>query len=364
MALIGPNDLKQFAIPANWDASYLNRYRLIDGTDYDGLLSDIASALALQNAALLSDPLLSTMMSATDQIESEYGVGVSNGFEDHTEYGRPDPRRGKTTGHMLPLLSKDRAFGWTWDFLQKARRIQIDEDIASGMEDLRNVFAKMALTRHFKSTYDSVGTGKSVPFADGGTADATYVPKHMPDRAAPFDAAHTHLLRLDGITQANVETAVKHLWEHGHDAPYDLLAAMADIASWKDQTTVTGFVPRAQGLIQYGSGQDLALVNPEYIGAIETPYGPVQVRFNARIPTTFWTVFKSYGRLDQRNPIRARFNPRYGIGAVLLAGDHIREYPLENAILYMEIGFGIGDRTNGVLVRNAGSSSYTDPTIS
>lgn len=364
MALIGPNDLKQYALPSYWDASKLTTERLADGTTYEELLSTISAGLAAQNGALMSNSLFASLMSAIDEGAVEYGIGASNGFEAHTEYGRPDARRAATTGHMLPLLSYDRAFGWTWDFLQKARRIQIDEDIASGMEDLRNKFAQLLLTRHFKSTYDSVGSGRSMPFADGGTADAAYIPKHQPDRASAFDASHTHLQRLNGITQANLETAIAHLWEHGHDAPYDLLAAQADVSSWTNQTNVTGYVPRANGLIQYGTGQDLALVDPDVQGVIETDYGPVRVRFNARIPTKYWTVWKSYGPMDQRNPLRVRFNPRYGVGAILLAGDHIRQYPLENAILYMEVGVGIGDRTNGVIVENDSGGSYATPTIS
>jgi hypothetical protein len=110
--------------------------------------------------------------------------------------------------------------------------------------------------------------------------------------------------------------------------------------------------------------QDLAQVADTYIGAVETDYGPVQMRMNARIPTAYWAVYKSYGNLDQRNPLRVRFNPRYGIGAILLAGDHIREYPLENAIGFTEFGVGVSDRTTAVLTENSGDGTYTTPTIS
>jgi hypothetical protein len=127
---------------------------------------------------------------------------------------------------------------------------------------------------------------------------------------------------------------------------------------------VTGFVPRASSLIRYGMTQDLAQVADTYIGAVETDYGPVQMRMNARIPTAYWAVYKSYGNLDQRNPLRVRFNPRYGIGAILLAGDHIREYPLENAIGFTEFGVGVSDRTTAVLTENSGDGTYTTPTIS
>ncbi len=366
MATLGPNDLKQFALPSYWDASYISKYQLASGETYEQFIADVTAALAMQNAALLTDPLISGLISVTTEMMLEYRCGVSNGFGVATEYGRPDAPRGTTTGHMLPLISYDRAFAWTWMFLQKARRSQLDADIASGMADLRNIWHKTILTRLFKSTYDAVGSsGRSVPFADGGTADSSYIPPSVPDRSSDFAYTHNHYAALNGITQANLETALKNLWEHGHDAPYDLLIPALDISSWTDTTNVTGWVPKAQSLIRYGVTQDLAQVADTYIGAIETDYGPVQVRMNARIPTAYWAVYKSYGANDQRNPLKVRYNSRYGIGAVLLAGDHIREYPLENAILFSEFGVGVGeDRTAAVVIENSGDGTYTTPTIS
>ncbi len=365
MTTLGPNDLKQYALPANWDPAYLSQIALADGTIYEQFVDDVATALSLVNQQLLADPFLSSLISLTTEASVEYRTGVSNGFEEATEYGRPDAKRGATTGHMLPLKEYDRALGWTWMFLRKARRAQLDADIASAVQDVRDLWAKKILTRLFKSTSDTVGTGKSVPFADGGTADPNYIPPPVPDRGGTFDSSHNHFLRLSGITQANLETAIKHLWEHGHNPPFDLIIAQADISSWTDTSSVTGYVPRPDPLLRYGTNQDLANVTEDFIGAIETDYGAVRVRANGRIPANYWGVFKSYGPLDQRNPLRVRYNPRLGIGVLLLAGDHIREYPLENAIMWMEFGVGVGeDRTAAALVRQAGSGSYTDPTIS
>jgi hypothetical protein len=366
MATLGVNDLKQYALPSYWDAAELEKVRLADGTTYAGFINDVSQALAVQNAALLADPLLGTMMATTTELSVEYGIGVSNGFEEATEYGLPDAKRAATTGHMLSLKEYDRAFGWTWMFLNKARRMQLDEDIASGMADLRNLWSQKILTRFFKSTYDAVGSsGRSMPFCDGGTADSSYVPPPKPDRAAAFAYTHSHLLRMDGITQTNLEIAVKHLWEHGHDGPYELLVAQADLGSWRNTTNVTGYVSRPDPLIRYGVQTDLANVGDGIEGVIETAYGACRLRQNARIPTNYYGLYKSYGPRDQRNPLWIRYNPKFGVGAVLLAGDHIRQYPLENAIMWMEFGANVGrDRTNGVLCLNAASSTYTDPTIS
>lgn len=366
MGTLGPNDLKQYALPSTWDAAELSKVRLQSGETYEQFINDVTAALALANAELLRDSLLGGLISTTTDMVLEYRSGVSNGFEVATEYGRPDAKRAATTGHMLPLTEYDRALGWTWMFLRKARRAQLDADIASAIADVKNLWAQKILNRLFDSDAETVGSsGSSVPFADGGSADSNYVPPPVPDRGGTFTSSHSHYLRLDGITQANLETAVKHLWEHGHNAPYELLVAQADIGSWTDTTSVTGYIPRPDPLLRYGSTQDLANVTEDYLGAVETDYGACRLRANGRIPTKYWAVYKSAGLLDQRNPLRVRYNPRMGIGAVLLAGDHIREYPLENAIMWFEFGVGVGeDRTAAVLVYNHTSGNYTDPTIS
>ncbi len=364
MANLGPNDLKQFKLPTYWDAAYLEKYRLADGTTYDRLVADIAAGLAIANAQLLSDPLIASLISTTTEIAVEYPVGVSNGFQTHTEYGRPDSKRGATTGHMLPLVGYDRGLGWTWDFLRKARRSQIDADIASAMQDLKDIWAKQILTRLFKSTYTAVGSsGRSMPLADGGTADSSYVPTPYPDRASAFTYTHDHIHHHNGISQTNLETVVAHLWEHGYDAPFDLLVSYADISSWTNTTNVTGYVPRPDPLLRYGNTADLANVGPDYIGAVETDYGACRLRASGRIPTTMWTVYKSFGALDQRNPLVVRYGQDYGLGATLLKGDNIREFPLENAILFIEFGVAVNNRVGAYAAKND-ASAYADPTIS
>ena len=361
---LGPNDLKQWALPPGWDAARLMQYQLSSGESYDDLVNDITAGLAIANAQLLRDPIIASLVSVGTEQTLEYRTGVSNGFEDHTEYGQPDAKRASTTGHMLEPIHKDRKLGWTYDFLRKARRSQIDADIASAMQDLKDMWQKAILTRLSKSTYTAVGAaGKSMPVADGGTADSTYIPPAMPERATAFAYTHTHLQCLSGITQANLETTVTHLWEHGYDAPYDLLIAQADLSSWANTTTMTGWVKRADGLIRYGTQTDLANVDDGYLAVIETPLGPVRVRASARIPTTFYFLYKSFGALDARNVLRVVPSPTYGLGAVLLSGDHIRHYPMENAILTSEFFLGVNDRVGAVLTRQASPGSYSDPTI-
>jgi hypothetical protein len=364
MANLGPNSLQQFVIPTYWDAATLEKFRLADGTTYAQLVADINAALALANADVLADPLNASLISVTTELSMEYGVGVSNGFQAHTEYGQPDAKRGSTTGHMLPLDGFDRGIGWTADFLRKARRAQIDQDIASAIRDLRDLWQKQILTRLFKSTYTAVGSaGRSMPLADGGVADSAYVPLPNPDRAAAFTSAHDHIHHLNGINQANLETAVLNLWEHGYDAPYDLLVSQADLASWTNTANVTGFVPRPDPMLRYGVTADLANVGVGYVGAVDTDYGACRMRVSGRIPTTYWAVYKSFGPLDARNPLVVRVDPEYGPNAFLKSAPANMVNPLQEAIIYVEFGVGVADRVAAAAYKND-AAAYADPTIS
>jgi len=339
----------------------LAQLRMASGETYDELISDITDGLQIANAALLTDPMVAGMISVSDELTVEYATGVSNGFEDHTEYATGDARRTATSGHMLEMVDKDRKLGWTFDFLRKARRSQIDADIASAMNDLSNVWQRTLLTRLFKPTFTAVGTGRSVPLADGGTADASYVPVAAPARAQAFSSSHSHLLRLDGISQANLEIAIGHLWEHGMDGPWDLVISQSDVAAW---AATNGWVKRADGMIRYGVQTNLAEVDDQYLAVIETAsYGPVRVRSTARLATKYWGVYKSYGAQDSRNVLRVSPSRTWGLGAALLAGDHIRQFPLENAILRFEFFVGVQDRVGAAVVYNHTSGNYVAPTI-
>ncbi len=366
MATLGPNDLKQIALPSGYDTAYLTQIALKDGRNYDQYLSDISAAIAAANGELLNDPLIASLVSVTEDTTLEYQIGVSNGFQPHTEYGLPDGKRAKTTGSMLPLDSYDRMLDWTWDYLRNARSAQLDANVDSAIADLNDKWQQAILARLFKSTYTTVGaSGKSMPLADAGTADSTYIPVNLPARATAFASSHDHIHAYNGITQAGLEAGVANLWEHGLDAPFDLLIAMADMASWSTVANVTGWIKRADGLIRYGNATDLAQVGDDYVAVVETSaYGPVRVRASARIPTTYWAIYKSFGANDARNPLKVRVSPEFGVGAVLLSGRQfpIKQFPLEGAMLFSEFGVAVNDRIGAAVYENT-SGSWADPTI-
>lgn len=364
MATLGISALADLALKSLWDLSEIRKLQLQDGATFDKVVQDVNGAMASFNREMVTMPHYSDLLAVQDDVTLEYPVGVTNGVQVSTEFGRPDPKRGKTTGHSLPITPYDRGLGWTMRFLRKARMTQIDADVRSSVTDLRNHWQQSLLQRLFKIEGDTVGAtaNASVPLADAGATDANYIPPDSPEGES-FDATHTHFLRLAALSTANIETAVEHLQEHGHIAPYTLIGSRADIATY---TALTEFKkPEWAGLV-YRDTVDRAMIDgiEDFYGYIETDFGIVRVWLTPRVPTAYFSVYKPYGPGDARNPLRVRIDPLTGFGWQLVPGLWLNA-PEMMAVLYAEYGIGIGeDRTNGVCVEIDASGDYATPVIS
>jgi len=365
MATLGFADLRETAFPSLWDETEILKARLADGSSIEGMVADLQTGLRMMNASLLSMLHYGDLFAVQDEPELEYPIGMSNGFEDASEYGTPSPKRGATTGHMLPLKPYDRALGWTMRYLRKARRNKLDADVRSVITDARKLWQQKLLTRFFLSTGETVGStaNASVPVCDAGATDSTYVPPESPEGEA-FTSSHTHLLRHAAISDANLGTTIEHLQEHGHSSPFDIIASRTDASSW---TALTGFkAPEWPGIVYHSSAVERAQVTEvsDYFGYVETDYGVCRVWLTPRVPTNYYGAFKTYGPGDPRNPLRVRIDPNVGFGFTLVDGNWVN-LPTHLVVVYIEFGVGIGeDRTNGVLVEIDTSGSYASPTIS
>lgn len=368
---LGPRDTGQLVQLTGWDATTLSNLKLQDGTTFAQVVAQMNSALGALNAELGGDPLWASLSSFTDQPTVEYRVGSSNGFEAHTEYGRPDSKRAETEGHMLPLMGFDRGLGWTWDYLRKARLTQVQADIADAIKDARDLWRVRMLTRLLKRTDDSgvaAGLGAAGYSPGFATAAASTNVDFVPPTygGTSFTSAHEHYVPIAGgaFTAAVFTDAKDELREHGHDGPFEFIIGPSDEAVVKG---LTGFVPTASSLVAYGAMQDTARLNAMdagngiyYIGTIND----FAVRVVSGMPQYYGFGWKSYGLGSQRNPLAVRLesglrrpqviampDPRAGSGA----------YPLQYMMLFTEFGVGVADRTNGT-PRYVNNAAWSDGT--
>lgn len=370
MANLGPRDTSHLVMMTGWDATELQNYTLLDGTSVAQVQAELVGAIGALNLELTSG-LWGRLLSFQDRPEIEYRVGSSNGFEEHTEYGRPDSKRAATEGHMLPLRAYDRALAWTWDYLQEARLDQIRSDIADALQDARDIWRQKILTRILQRGDDSGAakglgsSGYSPGFAtDAGSTSVDFIPPTYGGTA--FTSAHEHYVAVaGGYVNSVFSDAKAELREHGHEPPYDF------IIGGSDETTVkalTDFTPVAQSLVAYGVTQDVARVPEVAMGMTGVyPIGTIHefaVYVVPGMPQYYGFGWKSYGQLSQRNPLRVRtfkgrtrvdfqaFNdPRNGSPA----------HPLQWMMLYAQFGVGVGDRTNGT-PRYVNNATWADGT--
>lgn len=369
---LGPRDTTSLVTLTGWDATELQKFALQDGTSYAQVVGEINAALGAFNASLYGDPLFSSLVSYTDQPEVEYNVGGSAGVERHTEYGRPDAQRATTEGHMLPLVAWDRGLGWTWDYLKRARMAQIRADIALAVRDLSDNWRVQLLSRVLKRGDDSgvangLGTsGYSPGFATAAASTSVdFVPPAW--GGTTFTSAHEHYIAIAGgaFTQAVFQDIRAEMREHGHQPPYEVWVSVADEITIRG---LTGFVPVAQQMVNYGNTTTLATFQAEsdersgsyYIGM----YEDCRIRVVPGMPQYYAFAFKSYGMNDPRNPLRVRLEkgvmrPQFVAMTDPRAGN--ATYPIQYLMLYGEFGVGVGDRTNGT-PRYVNNASWSDGT--
>ena len=371
---IGPRDTSTLALPSGWDSAALEKYALEDGTSFAAVAASLNAAVQAKAAELYADPLWASLVSYTDMpAVDEYLQGAANGFAEYTEYGRPDPGRASTEGHMLPIKPYDRALAWTWYYLRHARMPQIEADIADAVKDMGDLWRVRILTRLLQRGDDS-GAAKGLGSGGYSPGFATTAASTNVDFIPPayggvtFTNTHEHYVTVaGGLWTVDVFKDIKaELLEHGHQPPYNVIVSQTDEGTIKG---LTGFTPVAEMGIQYSTSTELAQFGPDYradgynIGVISDCY----VRVVRGMPQYYGFAWKGYGANSQRNPLRIRL-PKGTSRPMFMVQQDPRStgsgaYPLQYAMIFTEFGVGVGaDRTNGTARYNNHANTWTDGT--
>jgi len=358
---LGLADVKHvIRMPGYWDLTEMRKWELKDGTTFDQMILRMGAALSLFNGSLRSG-YLSNFIQLSPEMTLEYDSGGDSAtLAEVSEYDNPDPILAESTGHMIPLKDYGGSLGWTYMGLRRARKGHLDRDIRRLLERARNTWEKTLLTRMYKSTYDVVGSsGRSMPFADGGTADANYIPPSWD--GSTFASSHTHFFRQTDDAAGRLAAAksmAETLYEHGIMPPYDLHIPAADIAAW---AAVTGFVKPERAWLQTMGVETRAKLADDYIGILELERTWCFVKPLNRLPTDYAGMFKPAGFNNPQAPLMVRYEEGFPMGLSLVG--RLEHFPMEQAIAYFTFGAGIANRVAGAAAYFYSSGSYVDPTI-
>lgn len=358
---IALSDLKSVVrLPGNWDLDYLRKFSTVEGMTFDAVVSELGGALLAFNRSLTAG-YWARYIRATTDIEAEYAIGNAAGkWKKVTDLSRPDPVRGDTTGHMLPMDDYGKSLQWTNLALRRMRRAKLEATIRALTDGAQDTWEYALLKRMFYSLYDAVGTGRSVPFADAGVADSSYVPPKYD--GVSFASTHTHYLcHADDAAgrTAFLKAAAAHLKEHGILSPWDLVVSATDKAVWSAQTEFVK--PERAAILAAGVAARAVVDEEEYIGVLETDEGYFNVKLTSHVPTKYAGAFKPRGFGAAGNVLAVRYEEGYPLGVVIQG--NMGEFPLEGASTLFTFGVGVDDRVSGVCVFFDAGGVWSNPTI-
>ena len=370
---IGPRDLSTLVVHTGWDATELEKLELRDGTTIDAISQQMGVALGALSNELTSGLWGSLIAEVTNDPTVSYRIGVSNGMQRHTEYGRPDEQRAATEGHMLPYQEWDRALGWTYDYLRRARLADVEADIADAIKDMRDKWRVEVLTRLLKRGDDSgeyygLGTGGYSPgFATAAAStNVDYTPVTYAGNA--FGSDHEHYVGISGgaFTAAVFTDAKAELREHGHEPGYNFIVGTAHETEIR---ALTGFYPVAITNVNYGNDTSLAAMSLMSDNMGVYPIGVIHdftVYVVPGMPQYYGFGWKSYGQLAQRNPLAIRVDTDQTQLNAMAANDPRNgspAHPLQYMMGMLNFGVGVKNRENGT-ARYVNNATWADGTPS
>lgn len=372
--LLGPSTIQQRALPAGIDGAKIAQWLLADSTTFQAFVNQLSLALGAVNAEFRSK--WGDLFSLTEELSLEYPDGGSvTELPEITDIDIPDMMRGETSGHMIDLKSYGGAVGGTWKYFQRARRAQIDSDIRTIVDRGRWRFEKALMTRLFTNTENAVGTGYDVPFVRGTGGNIDFTPPAYSGQS--FLSTHDHFVGFDSTTldlEDLLEGLAETLEEHGHSAPFRAIVSRADVAAYQALPKYIKYTAPMIAVIDRGGAtsgnqyfvRGTPMVSDGIFGHYDSAYGLIELKAISRVTTGYAAMYKSYGELNAKNPLKVRVDPSAGFGFYIVpeaSGND--QWPVKRVILPFEFGISVGeDRTNGAVGLLVSGGAWANGTIS
>lgn len=374
--VLGPMQVVQRALPTGVDGTKMAEWAMRDGTTFGAFVNQLGAAVGAFNQEMSRN--WGYLFSLTEDMMVEYPDGGSvTELQEITDISTTDMVHGTTIGHMIDLKAYGGSVGGSWRYFRDSRQAQIQSTISTIMNQARWRFEKALFTRLMTNTENQIGSaGYDVPFVAGSGGSVVYTPPAYSGKV--FANTHSHFAGFNSAaskTFTNVfNDLAETLAEHGHMAPFTAHVSVADVETIAALTKFIQFVAPVVSVIDRGgetTGNQLyASGQPQVFGGVigyfQSKHGLIELRAFNRIPTGYVSMFKSYGNLDQRNPLKVRVHPTQGFGVFVISQpSDDAQYPVKQVNMEFEFGVGVGnDRTNGANGYLVAGGAWTNPTIS
>lgn len=387
MANYGIHTTAHTGIPDNVDLAALNQFLTRDGVGYGETLGFAAPAARRFGAFdWPGNEEMATIMTYLVSPSPDFAFRWRHGEveatrlrKDHT--GTIDWQRRLIADSQVPEVRVATAMpAYTWETTrggpQAYSRSEVESDVLRAFEpmalDVWKEAIRAVLTKAGRAVIGS-STGKGVGWIGGTDQDVTKPRKKGVDASSD----NHYLTHNDYADSANGRRALfAEMYrlldvEHSAGAPLLLLHGRATLADVRADTqyakpTVAGITP--------GGGSTASVVTdvPTWAHGKLLDSGAWCVDMGSALPDDYYAMVKSYGPLNERNPLRLAYPQDLGFGPILF--DQRSWYPVDqntpqNAELLLNLAFqliygvAVKEPAQGVAGLIGGAGTWTEPTI-
>lgn len=376
--ILGPRSLIDNAMPLGVDADVIMRFKMQEGMTPVEVISMAATTIGEANEYIAST--YGGILYFTERLWARYrqGLGERRMTPKGSEFVEEDGRISERIGHMLYVEDYKDATSWSRDYLERAIREDLRDDILMKKEDWINRLEYEIFSTMFRSSEIEISTTSwSPPWAIATGTNLNYVPPQW--RSNIFDNTHTHFIRVNSAatdvnTISTLDQMAKHLAHHGHlgmKVAY-LGDTLADLLQGTNDKRFATYIPAEFRLLSGNTAAPVATmagqlegVPGEVIGYFSSKNGLVEIRRHDRVPANYIWMGKSYGRDNPGNSMAIRVWPGKGFGLMVNPQVDRSIMPTLDKVLFKGThGVNVNERLNGVAAQIAtGGANYVQPDV-
>jgi hypothetical protein len=361
------------------DANEVLRFQMQEGMTPQEVIALAATTIGEANEYIMNR--YGGFINITERAFARYRSGA-NGSVGMTplasEFSVPDGQRTEAIGHMLPLRDYNDAVEWSRNYLERAHRESIRDDLMAVRDKWINRAEVDLLTRAFTNSENAIGqAGWDVGWVIGDSGqNRPYIPPQRGSRI--FDDTITHYVKVNAAldaanAQTTLETLAKKLSFLGHTGDKYALVSEADVDTYLDMDAnkFVRVIPGHVNLVTGGSNPILTMegtlsgVPGQLFGMLLTTWGHVWLYHHERVPAGYMWLTKVYGVNSAMNGIAIRTESGKGFGLVVEPRVTPSLVPaLESVFFYATHGVGVNDRSNGAVAQVAATGvDFENPPI-
>jgi len=317
----------------------------------------------LENHRAITEEMVDEIAETSTDRQRIYGDAGNTSMEEVDEFGRGTTQEDHDSGETaFPLRKFLHDVGWTDDYEVNAT----PADMAQAVLNAEKADVKQIRTQMTKAIFKSANYTFTDHLIDKVSLDVKRLVNADGDPIPPgpngktFDGStHTHYNAESGLSNGGLDDSLTDLMQHGHTNEVRLYINQSDASAVKGlsdfKEAVDARLTLDANANQLREQRDVSRpLDDRWIGT----FNAAEVWIKPWIPSDYMFIFDAMA--DEETLVQ-RQHPNAGMRGLRLAAE-IRDYPLNIDNMEHYMGFGVWNRTNGV-VHYIGSGTYSNPSF-